>query len=227
MPSLVVDTTFDMPGVPIAIVKDMLFVDKQAATAFVPRFRGIKVLRGKPCTVGYCFEERRAFGSHGEVVLRKTVTNVTEDPHFTISAAMEIIKGSWRWPRLASTNTTTIFPYRRPKDTQKNDNQCTRDKDNSRGDDNNNDQTEDVESHTSHSVTGKQPRSNEEQDGCTLHWTGAFIAAGCLAKALSVFCVPCLRRKLVSDYHERMQLYHQEGLRRAAEAAAGCNDASR
>ena len=101
---VVVEARFDMPGVPAAIAVET-FRDIQSAPSFIPLFLSIEKVRGRPSEVGFCWLERRSLGKNGqEVLLRKTITERSDDPFFSQSAHNELVQSTaWSMPDFIST----------------------------------------------------------------------------------------------------------------------------
>jgi len=106
---ITVQGTFDMPGVP-AHIAVATFCNMEAAPSFIPIFVSLEILRGQPGQVGTCWLERRAVGK-GEILLRKTITKRSDDPHFTQCALTESVESTfWTMPDFISTYTLNILP---------------------------------------------------------------------------------------------------------------------
>jgi len=105
---IVVHGSFDMAGVP-ADVAAATFRDIEAAPSFIPLFVSIAILRGEPAQVGTCWLETQRVGN-GEIVLKKTITNQSDDP-FTQRALIEFVdSSSWTMPDFLSTYSLVIEP---------------------------------------------------------------------------------------------------------------------
>lgn len=104
----VISGSFDFPDVPPEIAR-LTFRDITSAPEFVPHLLSVSFLRGEPSTVGACWDERRIFRG-GEIVLRKTITRIVEDPHYIVCAGVEPIKTNHWTPSGSQTFTFVIEP---------------------------------------------------------------------------------------------------------------------
>lgn len=87
----------------------LTFWDITSAPEFAPHLLSMEFLRGEPSTVGACWDERRTFQG-GEVVLRKTIARIEEEPCCAINAGVEIMKASRLVPWGSQTFTFLIKP---------------------------------------------------------------------------------------------------------------------
>jgi len=103
----VITGSFDFPDVPPAIARET-YRDIQAAPRFVPHLVSVNFLRGEPSTVGACWEERVLFRG-GEVVVRRTITHVSEHP-YTVRVGSETVEANLWTPAGSETFTYVIEP---------------------------------------------------------------------------------------------------------------------
>jgi len=82
---VVVRGSFTFP-VNAAVVEET-FRDVQASPSFVPELLSLEFTKGEPWTVGSSWNERRLFAGR-EVVIRKTITRISEDP-FTVNVHVD------------------------------------------------------------------------------------------------------------------------------------------
>jgi len=106
MESIIITGSFDFPDVPPQIARQT-FRDITSAPEFVPHLLSVNFLRGEPSTVGACWDERRTFRG-GEVVVRKTITRIVEDPHYTVNAGVETVETN-RWTPFGSQTFTFVI----------------------------------------------------------------------------------------------------------------------
>jgi len=111
---MVVSGSYKMPGVPAEILKDT-YRDVETFPSFIPQLLQVECLRGEPLTVGACWNERRIFNKK-EIVIRKTITNMSDHP-FTARAIVELTdERTWTLPSNIHTLTYVIEPDSEAKD---------------------------------------------------------------------------------------------------------------
>jgi len=105
---MVVTGSHKMPGVPSEILEET-YRDVEKFPSFIPQLLEVEFLRGKPSTVGACWNERRTFDKK-EIVIRKTITNMSDHP-FTARAIIEFSdERIWTLPSNVHTLTYVIEP---------------------------------------------------------------------------------------------------------------------